>query len=60
LPLRESYRLGDKTRHHTIFSLGLLLYLDGPEKKKELADHIESLLIGNSSLFLDAFLVKKQ
>jgi len=55
LRLCESYRLGDKTRHHTIVSLGLLPYLDSREKKKELADRLESLLIGNSSLFLDAF-----
>jgi transposase len=53
LRLCESYRLGDKTRHHTIVSLGLLPNIDNREKKKALADRIESLIIGNSSLFLD-------
>lgn len=53
LRLCESYRLGDKTRHNTIVSLGSVPYLDTKEKKKDLADRIEMLLIGNSSLFLE-------
>lgn len=51
LRLCESYRLGNKTRHNTIVSLGLQPYLDTKLKKKDLADRIEMLLIGNSSLF---------
>lgn len=53
LRLCESYRLGTKTRHNTIVSLGLQPYLDSKEKKKDLADRIEMLLIGNSSLFME-------
>lgn len=53
LRLCESYRIGDKTRHNTIVSLGSVPYLDTKEKKKELADRIEMLLIGNASLFLE-------
>jgi transposase len=46
--------LGEKTRHRTIVSMGLVPYLDSREKKKVLADRIESLDIGNSSLFTEA------
>ena len=51
LRLCESYRLGDKTRHKTIVSLGLVPYLDTRDKKKALADCIESLLMSSSPLF---------
>jgi len=54
LRLCESYRLGDKTRHHSVVSLGLQPLLDTREKKKMLADRVETLLLGNSSLFSDA------
>ena len=54
LRLCESYRIGNSTRHHTVVSLGLVPYLDTKEKRKALADRVEMLLIGNSSLFLES------
>ena len=52
LRLCESYRIGSKTRHRSIISLGKLPQLDSREKKKALADRIEELLRGNNSLFV--------
>ncbi len=54
LRLCEGYRLGDKIRHRSIVSLGLQPFLDTREKKKMLADRVEMLLLGNSSLFSDS------
>lgn len=54
LRLCEGYRLGDKIRHRSIVSLVLQPYLDTREKKKMLADRVEMLLLGNSSLFSDS------
>ena len=44
--LCQSYRIGNKSRHRTIITLGKL---DGinQEERKLLADRIESLIIGN-------------
>lgn len=55
LRLCESYRIGDKTRHKAIVSMGLVPYLDTKEKKKALADRIETLLTGNLAFDFDAF-----
>jgi len=54
LRLCEGYRLGGKIRHRAIVSLGLQPFLDTREKKKIVADRIEMLLLGNSSLFSDS------
>jgi len=52
LRLCESYRLGSKTRHRGIITLGSVPQLDTREKKKALADRIEELLRGSNSLFV--------
>jgi transposase len=49
--LCESYRLGDSVRHRTILSMGLLDDLKEPQQFKLLADRIEQLVKGKSSLF---------
>lgn len=45
--LCESYRIGTKTRHRTILSLGLLEELPLAQERKQLADAIEHLLRGD-------------
>lgn len=54
LRLCEGYRIGGKVRHHSIISLGLLEGVETKEDRKLLADRIESLVKGESSLFSDA------
>jgi len=48
--LCESYRIGNKTRHRTIFILGKLEEIKTNEQRKLLADRIEQLLRGEKSL----------
>ncbi len=49
--LCESYRIGNRIRHRTVISLGKLQEVKTDEHRKQLADRIEELLSGNSSLF---------
>jgi len=42
--LCESYRIGNKTRHKTIHTLGKIDELESNEEKKILSDRIEQLL----------------
>ena len=49
--LCESYRIGDKTRHRTILSLGTLEQLTEKKDFKLLADRIEQLTGGKTSIF---------
>ena len=49
--LCESYRIGVKTRHRTILSLGVLDQLTEKKDFKLLADRIEQLVGGNPSIF---------
>lgn len=49
--LCESYRLGEKVRHRSILSLGILVELADKKDFKFLADRIEQLLGGKPSLF---------
>lgn len=49
--LCESYRIGDKTRHRTILSLGTLEQLTEKKDFKSLADRIEQLVGGKLSIF---------
>ena len=46
-----SYRVGKNIRHRTVLSLGKLPEVKTNEHRKQLADRIEELLSGNSSLF---------
>lgn len=57
--LCESYRLGDKTRHRNILSLGTLVELIDKKDFKFLADRIEQLLGGKPSLFACPVVVEK-
>ena len=49
--LCESYRIGNKTRHRSIFTIGKLEELKTSEERKLLADRIEQLLCGEQNLF---------
>jgi len=49
--LCESYRIGDKTCHRTILSLGTLEQLTEKKDFKLLADRIEQLVGGKPSIF---------
>ena len=49
--LCESYRIGNKTRHRSIHSLGKLEEVTTSEQRKLLADRIEQLLNGEQSFF---------
>lgn len=49
--LCESYRIGAKTRHRTILTLGKLEEVTKAEERKLLADRIEELLNGSQNLF---------
>jgi transposase len=49
--LCESYRIGNKTRHKTIHTLGKIDEIGTNEEKKILADRIEQLLKGGQTLF---------
>ena len=55
LRLCQSYRIGNKTRHKTVVSIGLAPYLDSRVKKKALADRIETLLSGDLTFDFEAF-----
>lgn len=57
--LCESYRLGDKTRHRNILSLGSLMELTDKKDFKFLADRIEQLLGSKPSLFACSLVVEK-
>ena len=48
--LCESYRIGDKTRHRSIVSMGRLEGIETREDKKLLADTIEALVHGETRL----------
>ena len=48
--LCESYRIGNKTRHRSIVSMGRLEGIETREDKKLLADTIESLIHGEARL----------
>jgi len=48
--LCESYRIGDKTRHRSILTLGKLEGISTREDKKQLADLIESKIKGDKQL----------
>jgi len=50
--LCESYRIGDKTRHRTIYNLGKLEEIATGEERKLLADRIEQFLSGGQNLFI--------
>jgi transposase len=53
--LCESYRIGNKTRHRSIVSMGRLDGIETREDKKLLADTIEALIHGETRLsFFDA------
>lgn len=53
--LCESYRIGNKTRHRSIVSMGRLDGIETREDKKLLADTIEALIHGDTRLsFFDA------
>src|ERR1035438_5021629 len=49
--LCESFRIGNKTRHRNILSLGKLQELPSETDRKILADRIEHLLTNTSGLF---------
>lgn len=49
--LCESYRIGNKTRHQTVLTLGKIEELETNEQRKLLADRIEQLLRGGQTLF---------
>jgi hypothetical protein len=49
--LCESYRIGNKTRHRTVYSLGKLEEIELGEERKLLADRIEQLINGGQTLF---------
>src|ERR1039457_3052534 len=49
--LCESFRIGNKTRHRNILSLGKLEELPSETDRKILADRIEHLLTNTSGLF---------
>ncbi len=49
--LCESFRIGNKTRHRNILSLGKLEELPSEIDRKILADRIEHLLTNTSGLF---------
>jgi transposase len=51
--LCQSYRIGEKTRHRTIFTLGKLTELQTEQERKALADRIEQLLSGSMEMFPD-------
>ncbi len=51
--LCESYRIGNNVRHKTVLSLGNLDELPDEEQHKQLADHIETLILGQSQLLLE-------
>ena len=53
LRLCESYRIGNKTRHRSIITLGAVPQLDTREKQKEFADRVEQLLNGSMLIFLN-------
>jgi hypothetical protein len=53
--LCESYRIGSKTRHRTIFTLGKLEEIETNEERKMLADRIEQLMNGGQTLFISVF-----
>jgi len=48
--LCESYRIGNKTRHRSIVSMGKLDGIETKEEKKLLADTIEALIHGDTRL----------
>lgn len=50
--LCESYRIGNKTRHKTVLTLGKLEEIETNEEKKFLADRIEQLINGGQTLFI--------
>ena len=50
--LCESYRIGNKTRHRTVFTLGKLDEIETSEERKMIADRIEQLINGGQSLFI--------
>jgi len=50
--LCESYRIGDKVRHRTIFNLGKLEEIKTAEERKLLADRIEQLLSRQQDMFI--------
>lgn len=49
--LCESYRIGNKTRHKTIHTIGKIDEIYSNEERKLLADRIEQLLRGGQTLF---------
>jgi len=49
--LCESYRIGNKTRHKTIHTIGKIDEIQSNEERKLLADRIEQLLRGGQPLF---------
>ncbi len=49
--LCESYRIGDKIRHRTLFILGKLDEITTNHERKLLADRIEQLLVGSNAMF---------
>lgn len=49
--LCESYRIKDSIRHRNLINLGDLKELPDPESRKALADSIEALIKGETSLF---------
>ena len=49
--LCESYRIGNKTRHKTIHTIGKVDGIESNEERKLLADRIEQLLRGGQTLF---------
>lgn len=53
LRLCESYRIGNKTRHRSIITLGVVPQLDTREKQKYFADRVEQLLTGSTLIFLN-------
>jgi len=53
LRLCESYRIGNKTRHRSILTLGVVPPLDTREKQKDFADRIEQLLTGSTLIFFN-------
>ena len=53
LRLCESYRIGNKTRHRSIITLGVVPQLDTREKQKDFADRLEQLLTGSTLIFFN-------
>jgi len=49
--LCESYRIGNKTRHRTVLTIGKAEEVQSDEERKLLADRIEQLLRGGQTLF---------